>query len=236
MAQFSPEGHALESASWLRQARHFTVYLNDYDARQVDPYEQLARVPDLFARSWVEILRPALASATRCRLYDLRWLTHPGGHRDAQIRYPEETRERWRAMHFQTRGGGTEIDLGANGVLDDADFWWWLIGSGAKPVFVVPRAAVDLAALFARSFDPHCIGNLGASVPKAAIDFARRTTAGGDTVAFLPRRGSYRGTLTLFASPDDAPLLFGDAIASAMLSESFLFRIREMASARLSPS
>jgi hypothetical protein len=207
---------------WLRQARHFSVYTGDFD-RQLEYSARVVDMPNVFRRSFAEVLRPALKSARRCRLYDLRWLTDQGGHRDAQIRYPEGARERWRATHFRASSGGTEVDLHESGVMDDIDFWWWLIGSGAKPVFVAPRADVDFTALFARCFDPYCTGNLGSSVPKAAIDFARRT-ADDDMVALLPRRGSDRGTLTIFASSAEIVGLFARAIRSAKLSEGYLAR------------
>jgi hypothetical protein len=232
MTQFDREAHALYWLPSLRESRHFTLSVNDFDSRLVDAHEQLAKMPELFARSYAEVLRPAIESAERCRLYDLRWLTHPGGHRDAQVRYPEAMMEGWRLARFVKRGGGTEADLHASGILDDVDFWWWIVGSGAKPVFIVPRAAVDFAALFAGAFDPRSIGNLGGSVPKAAVDFARRATAGGDAVALLPRRGGYEGTLTLFASPDHIGPLFREAMERATLSDGFVYQNNALATNR----
>ena len=216
------EAYVLFREPWLRQARHFSVFTADFD-RQLEYAERVVDMPNVFARSFAEVLRPALKSAQRCRLYDLRWLTEQGGHRDAQIRYPEDVRKRWRTTHFRARSGGTEVDLHEPGVMDDIDFWWWLIGSGAKPVFVVPRADVDFTALFARCLDPYCAGNLGSSMPKAAIDFARRS-ADDDMVALIPRRGSDQGTLTIFASSAEIPGLFARAIKSASLSEGYLAR------------
>jgi hypothetical protein len=232
MTQFDREAHALYWLPALRQSRHFTLSIDDFDARVTDPHEQLANMPELFARSYATALRPAIESAKRCRLYDLRWLTQPGGHRDAQDRYPEAMREGWRMTRFINRGGGIEADLLASGILDDADFWWWIIGSGAKPVFIVPRTAVDFAALFARGFDPRLIGNLGGSTAKAAIDFARRTTADGDAVALLPRRGGYEATLTVFASPDQIGPLFREAMERATLTGGFIFQNNALASNR----
>jgi hypothetical protein len=168
--------------SMVVESRRFELTVDDpaseSNARDEDPLHDLAR----------RVLLPLARGAERCRIfkYEEELVARPGIDR-AEKFFPQ--RDRWIADYVHRSRGEAEVDLAANGVLDDAPFWAWVAGGGTRtlcrPVLVTAARALEDARLFDYAVDPEALWNLSAVAPRSALAFAKRHATASDRVALI---------------------------------------------------
>jgi hypothetical protein len=177
------------------------------------------------------VLLPLVQRAVQCRLFrfDEELVAKQGRGRARKFFIQ---RDRWITDFVRRSSVGTEVDLGAPGVLEDAAFWAWVAAGGlrslVRAVLVVPLSAVDTAHVFDYSVDPHLVWNLSASVPAAALTFAKRQVAAADRASLI-FDSSTGGpvALSLVAPKRQVAALFKAAVACAHFSDGFLEELYE---------
>jgi hypothetical protein len=178
-----------------------------------------------FRRAFHVALAPLLRAAESCRVLNIERTAEdaPVSIRVTRPRaHPKDRIEEWRATYLRGSKGATEIDLGAPGVLDDADFWWWITITGANPALTIPLDACDWPRTFATLNDPTVSGTVVFTTTPAAVAWAKRTAAKGGHVVLTVEKHGYGMPIRVFSAPKSALRFFRTALEHANLTSEYM--------------
>ena len=209
-----PEYFAAPAAEADKLGR-FCIVIDGKAERRADAWERYRRLPGpwgkgpITATAFDPAFRIVLAAVRECRLFGIT----PKLKRDKP-----GAPEAWLARYTTRDGHGLDVDIGAAGVCDDLEAWWWLVRR-ARPVLICEATALDAPTLFSIASGPMFTG---ADRKLASEVHARERAECPGTVSLLPYGDDRVWGLIVMAAHG----LAGDLAREAVLREPLSEKVR----------
>ena len=207
-----PEYFAAPAAEADELGRFCIVIDGKAPRRAFDAWERYRRSPapwgqgPITATAFDPAFRIVLAAAGECRLF---------GVTPKLKREKSGAPEAWLERYATRDGRALDVDIGAAGVRDDLEAWWWLVRH-AQPVFTCEANALDTPTLFSIGSGPTFTGVGGKLASEA---HARKRAEVPGTVSLLPYGSDGVFGLVVLAAPGLAGDLAREAVLRQPLSE-----------------